>query len=262
MLPRAFATGYHRISDGGRNRPLLVTVETDDGAEHDVYLKPSERPNMSLSGLICEYMAACLAGDLGLPIPKAFLVELDETFIRSIPHPDLQALLFDGSPLSFGSKIDGGGWRDWGQGDRLSADQWPVALKILVFDMLTGNQDRLGNPSNILIRNHEIRIIDHELAFRYAGAEHQPWTLGACQALRHGNQGHVFAPALAGKQLDFSPVQADWSRLTPARIMSYVAALPPEWDARRDIAEGAADLLSQALARINDCLAEIQRALS
>lgn len=100
------------------------------------------------------------------------------------------------------------------------------------------------------------------MAFRYAIGSHEPWRLGACQALRHGNQAHVFAPALAGEQLDFSAVRADWSRLTYAHIISYVTALPPEWDARRDIAEGAADLLSQAVTRINDCLAEIQRALS
>jgi hypothetical protein len=262
MLPRAFATGYHRISDGGRNRPLLVTVETDDGAEHDVYLKPSERPDMGLSGLICEYMAACLAGDLGLPIPEAFLVELDEMFIRSIPHPDLQALLFDGSPLAFGSKIDGGGWRDWGEGDRLSTDQWPVALKILVFDMLTGNFDRVGNPSNMLIRNGDLRIIDHELAFRYAIGAHEPWKTGACQRLRHPGEGHLFAAQLARRLPDFAPVRADWSKLTPARIMAFAAALPHEWNVRQDVADGAALFLIQVCQRLDDCLAEIQRALS
>lgn len=262
MLRRASAVRFSRISDGGRNRPLIATVETTDGVEQDVYMKPSERPNLGVSGLVSEYMAACAAVDLGLPIPEAFLVEIDEIFIRSIPDVNVQALLLDGSRLAFGSKIDGGGWRDWGEGDRLSTDQRLVALKILVFDMLTGNQDRLGNPSNVLIRNGELRIIDHELAFRYAIGSHEPWRLGACQALRHGNQGHVFAPALAGKPLDFFAVRADWSRLTSARIMSYVTALPPEWGARRDVAEGAAGLLSQAVERIDECLAEIQRALS
>lgn len=256
------AVRYSRLSDGGRNRPLLAALETEDGIEREVYVKPSARLNLGVSGLVCEYMAARLATDLELPMPEGFLVDLDPAFIACIHDASVRKLLQDSLPVAFGSEAAGAGWRDWGAGDRLTQTQTDVALQVLVFDVLTGNMDRGGAPSNVLIRHGDLRIIDHELAFRYAIGSHEPWKIGACHNLRQPGDAHLFAAELARRPLDFAPVRARWSKLTRARIMDYAAALPPEWGAGQCVADGAATLLTQICQRLDDCLAEIQRALS
>lgn len=51
-------------------------------------------------------------------------------------------------------------------------------LQFLVLDVLTGNMDWGSNPSNLLIRNDDLLIADHEVAFRYAIGSHELWKSG------------------------------------------------------------------------------------
>ena len=57
MIRRAVSTRFDRPATAGRNLPLLVAVETNDGAEHEVFLKASERPELGIEGLANEALA-------------------------------------------------------------------------------------------------------------------------------------------------------------------------------------------------------------
>jgi hypothetical protein len=72
MIPRAVATRYDKVADGGSNRPLMILFDTDSGVEHEVYNEASGRPRMSVMGMAHEVLASCIAGHVGLPVCKTF----------------------------------------------------------------------------------------------------------------------------------------------------------------------------------------------
>lgn len=113
-----------------------------------------------------ESLAACLAGDLGLPINEPFLVELDPAWVAAISDHETQKMLERSSPVAFASKSAGPQWRIWSAADRITGAREAAALEILAFDASIENDDRKPSNPNCLVKGDALRIIDHELAFR------------------------------------------------------------------------------------------------
>ncbi|RYF00398.1 MAG: hypothetical protein EOO77_34095, partial [Oxalobacteraceae bacterium] len=84
MIRYADAIRFDRLAEQGRNQPLRVTVETDDGEELEIFLKPSGRPEMGVEGMANELFAACVAGHLGLPTCEPIVVRMSQDWIASI----------------------------------------------------------------------------------------------------------------------------------------------------------------------------------
>jgi hypothetical protein len=149
-------------------------VETTDGAEHEVFLKASARPELGIEGLSNEALPACLAG------------ETREMLQRS-------------SAVAFGSEAAGRQWRIWSAGDRITAALGAAALEILAFDAYIENDDRRPSNPNCLVKGDALRIIDHELAFRISQKlfpRPEPWKAGYLQRLL-APDGHVRSKRIA-----------------------------------------------------------------
>ena len=263
MIRRFIPVRFDRIAEAGRNRPLLVTVETADGAEHEVFLKVSARPELGIEGLSNELLAACLAGDLGLPINEPLLVELLPEWIGSIPDREVRAVLEQSATIAFGSKSAGTQWRIWSAADNLNAQRRPSALQIFAFDAYIDNDDRRpGNP-NCLIRGNTFRIIDHELAFRINQKLFpmpEPWRGGYLDRFIRSD-GHIFGAGLKGRAHDLRPIRRAWSGLSDARLEEYRGLLPAEWEPAQRAWEAALTHIRNVRDRIDDCVAELERAL-
>lgn len=263
-MRRAFPVRFDRVATTGRNKPLLVTVETDDGIEHEAYVKASARPELGIEGLANEALAACLAADLGLPITEPFLVELDPQWVATIPDRETRAMLEASVPLGFGSKAAGPQWKVWSRGDKMLSVRSAMALRIFAFDTFIENDDRKPSNPNCLLKGDEIRIIDHELAFRIRMKlfpKPEPWKLGGLQ--RHiSHDGHLFGLALKGLGLDFSNVKSTWSNLSDSHIMGYCSGMPTEWSAATEAVYAAVQHVRMVRDRLDDCLAEMQRVLT
>jgi hypothetical protein len=263
MIRRAIPIRFDRVADAGRNRPLLVTVETTDGAEHEVFLKFSGRPELGVDGLANELLAVCLAGDLGLPVNEPFLVELTPEWIAAIPDADLRETLEQSVPLAFASKSAGPQWRIWSTADTLNALRHPMALQIFAFDAYIENDDRRpGNP-NCLVRGNSFRIIDHELAFRINQKlfpKPEPWRAGYLERFI-GADGHIFGNGLRSRNHDLGPIRGTWSGLSDARVEEYRGLLPAEWESGRPAWDAALTHLRTVRDRIEHCIAELERAL-
>jgi hypothetical protein len=264
MIRDAVPVRFDRPAESGRTQPLRVTVETPDGEQHEIFLKASASPGLGIEGLANEALAACLAGDLGLPINEPFLVKLNEDWIASVPDPAIRQTLHESVPIAFGSKAAGTQWKLWSPSDLLTSDMHPLALAILAFDAFIENDDRRPNNSNCLVKGGEFRIIDHELAFRIRQKlfpQPEPWRQGYMRRLV-APDGHVFGSKLKGQSLDFAPLRVAWSGLPDERFEGYLSALPVEWAAANDAMEAALTHLRTVRDRIDDCLAELQRALT
>jgi hypothetical protein len=264
MIRQAAAVRFDRLADSGRNLPLRVGVETSDSQEHEVFLKASGRPGLGVEGLANEAVAACLAADLGLPINEPFLVELDEAWIESIPDDPTKQMLRASERVAFASKSAGPQWKIWSDVDDLNADRRSMALAVLAFDAYIANDDRRMGNSNCLVKGNEFRIIDHELVFRirqklFPRAE--PWKAGNLERLVQP-EGHIFGAKLKGRTPDFAPVLRVWCDLSDVRLQNYLSTLPNEWASAMDAMEQAVAHIRNVRDRIDDCIAELQRALT
>lgn len=264
MIRRARAVRYDGQASSGRNQPLRATVETSDGEEYEVFLKVSGMKEVDTEGLANEVLAACLAGDLNLPITEPFLVDFKPEWIESILSVSVRDILTRSSPVGFGSKAAGQQWKIWSAADRLDPARLLPALHVLAFDAFIDNSDRRpGNP-NCLVKGDEFRIIDHELAFRLRqkiAPVPAPWRTGNLQWLT-ANDGHIFANHLRGKTLDFAPLRQAWSNLSDERIMDYLTAVPLEWMSARDAIGDALTHLQNVRGNLEDCMAELERVLT
>jgi len=263
MISRAIATRYDRLADSGRNLPLRVVVETQDGEEVEVFLKPSGCPELSVVGLAHEAIAACIAGHIGLPICRPFLVELTPAWIASVHDTEVRDLLQLSSSVAFGSTSAGPGWKSWSSEDVLTNARRSTALGIFVFDAFIENPDRKPSNPNLLVRGDEFRIIDHELALFVRGIipRPTPWQAGYLGYML-GADRHVFANRLRGGTLDLNPIRTAWSSLSDDDLSDFEASLPGEWADASDAVTAALTHIRAVRDRIDECLAEIGRTLA
>ena len=263
MIAFGAAVRYDGESGAGRNRPLRVVVETDDGAEHEVFLKPSGRPELSVAGLAHEALAACIAGRVGLPVCRPLLVELSPAWIASIPNDEVRQMLEISNPIAFGSTAAGVGWRQWSSEDILTAARRQTALEVFAFDSFIENPDRKPSNPNLLVKGDQFRIIDHELALFVRGIFPQPspWRVGYLDYMMQPDR-HVFAARLRGSPLDLDVVRAAWSSLSDDELADYEASLPGQWAEAGESVTAALTHVRAVRDRIDECLVEIGRALT
>jgi len=263
MLPHAIPSAFDRAMGNGRTKPALLVCETQTGEKVDVVAKFSANCDQGVTNLAREVIAACLAGDLGLPIPTPYLLDITPNWAASVTDAAMRANIQRSAPVAFGSSFAGTQFSAWNDGTTLRPAMVPLALATFVFDAIIQNPDRRSSNPNCLVRGDTFRIFDHELAFAHGLIVEwkPPWTPGSLQLLEQPGF-HIFRRKLRGKNLDFLSVKESWMRIPDSRIDAYAAAIPPDWtQASADVASAIA-LIKDARDHIDCCVAEIQRVLA
>lgn len=262
MVPRAVLTRIDRVAVQGRTGPILSACEVDGEDEVEVFVKLSAGCDQNVINLAREVIAACLAADLELPVPKPLLVEIPPEIIPVVTDPQIAEKLRRSCPIAFGSTRTPG-FSAWSSGHRLSAAMRPTALGILLFDAIIQNPDRRAENPNCLIQGNELRIIDHELAFMHKMILlwHAPWLLGGMKEFETPGR-HIFVKELRGAPIDFAPIKSRWNALSDARLQEYERAIPPEWAAASDDISAALRLIADARDNIDGCITELGRILA
>ncbi|WP_324255536.1 HipA family kinase [Xanthobacter autotrophicus] len=263
LLRRAHPIRFERGTSSGRTEPSLITCELDSGEEVEVVAKFSAGCFEGEISLAMEVLAACLAADLGLPIPEPFAVEVSPEWANTIPDAARRAKILAGSPVAFGSRLAVGQFAAWNSGNQILDAMRPKAAGIFVFDAAIQNVDRRTSNPNCLVRGDDLIIFDHELAFSHRLpllGWIPPWRLGGLTSFEHG--GHIFWSGLKGSNVDLSPVRAAWAGLSDSRIADYEAAVPAEWANAASAVAVAAKLIRDARDNMDGVLAEVRRVLS
>jgi hypothetical protein len=167
MLGRVVALEYVRQMGAGRTCPLMVNCEKPDGSVVSVVAKFSDFCDQREVHLAREIVGACLAGDLGLPVPEPMLIEIPAGWSDIVPDPSLRARVAASSPIAFGSTLMTGGFSAWTPDTRIKEAMYDTAAAVFAFDAIIQNPDRRTTNPNCLVRGEDIRIIDHELAFAH-----------------------------------------------------------------------------------------------
>ncbi len=259
------AIEYRGIAVGGRNEPLQVMGEDQDGTPVELYLKPSGRPELNVESLANELLAAIVAGALNLPICEPLLVEMSQEWIDSIQDHNLRAVLNASNPIAFGSRNAGVGWQLWSTGDRILGERRQKALAIFAFDAFTGNPDRRDTKPNLLVRGEDFRIIDHEFCFGIRTKlfpKIAPWELGNLSNLVYPEH-HVLGPLLRGDRfIDIDALREPWAAISDDRLEEFETCIPQQWAAAAQAMSDALEHVKIVRDRIDDCLAEIERVLT
>lgn len=166
MISHAVLTRIDRPASQGRTCPVLAACKCGEEDEAEVFLKLSAGCDQQVINLAREAVAACLAGDLVLPVPRPWLVEIPPEIISAVTDTQVSEMLRRSSPVAFGSTRSSS-FVAWSSGHSLTRSMYPLAAQILLFDAIIQNQDRRTNNPNCLVRGNELLIIDHELAFTH-----------------------------------------------------------------------------------------------
>jgi HipA-like protein len=249
--------------ESGRTSPLLVRCAHDDGTAIEVVVKFSAFCDQLEENLAMEAVAACLAGDLNLPIPEPFLVAVRDDWIEIVADEARKKRIRQSSRVAFGSRLVTGGYSVWTPDTRISDAMVDTAAAIFAFDAIAQNPDRRSGNPNCLVRGENIRIIDHELAFGHGVVIdwRPPWAPGGLKWLERKGA-HIFRAGLRRAAVNFAAIKASWLNIDGNRLTAYKAALPPEWASAAKRVQSALSLVRSAQGNIDACLAEIRRVLS
>lgn len=263
MLKRVTADEVMRRATSGRTAPILMLCEADTDRPIELFCKLSAGCDEGVRSLAREVVAACLAGDLGLPVPVPYLVDIPPKFPSVVADQDTAQRLRASSNVAFGSAKVRNQFSNWSLGSRVSDNMVPAALGTLLFDAVIENVDRrVANP-NCLVSGDCIRIIDHELAFPSTAMVigwRPPWQPGSLAWLDQP-EGHIFCRGLKKRDLDFSSLVRVWSGVSDARLREYRAAVPPEWSDALPAVDEALDRVRNARDNMDGVIAEIERVL-
>jgi hypothetical protein len=228
VIHRAVLSRIDRPAAQGRTGPVLAAIETEGGEEVEVFVKLSAGCDQGVVNLAREAIAACLAADLGLPVPRPWLVDVPPEIVPMVVDAEVVDKLSRSVPVAFGS-TRAPEFSVWTTGHRLTEAMRSVAAGILLFDAIIQNHDRRSDNPNCLVRGDDLRVIDHELAFmhRLVLGWRAPWLLGGMSDFETPGR-HIFVSALAGAAVDFEPVRSRWIALSDARLEEYAGSVPPE----------------------------------
>ncbi len=230
MLKTVIATGFTKKMQSGRNEPLLLECEDDAGNVIDVVVKYSGKLTEGTKSLAHEALAAMLAADLGLPVPKPFVVELTTEFISSIEMPIIANAMRSSCRQAFGSSFLTG-MATWLRYQNVTLGQTQVAAEIAVFDQIIVNSDRSQKFPNLLFTGDNLAIIDHEMAFspEQIIGWRAPWIDDGLADLQ-SRELHIFGrPYIIGKVSNLERFGMAWESLPPTRFDEYLSALPSSW---------------------------------
>ncbi|WP_170787102.1 HipA family kinase [Ruegeria lacuscaerulensis] len=263
MIDYVTAVEYLRAATSGRTSPAIVLCENQNEYDLEVFCKMSDRCELGVKHLAREVIAAYLAADLGLPVPKPYLVELTREFIQSVPDVEMRDRMAKSCHICFGSTNVPTQFSVWPRGGEVTKEMLSTAASVFVFDAITQNSDRRDTNPNCLTKGDELRIIDHELCFSHGLVLFwtPPWMTGGLEDLRQSGN-HIFYKHLAGREIDFTPITNAWRALSDTRIDSYEEAIPEEWEAASDEVKSSLQLIKDARDHIDDCLVEVQRVLA
>ncbi|MBK8157377.1 MAG: hypothetical protein IPK59_00680 [Rhodospirillaceae bacterium] len=266
MLTTVEPIEFSRKIDTGKTKPSLLVCEKADGATIEVVAKFSGGCESQEASLVRETIAACLAADLGLPVPQPYIILVPPEWENIVSDPGRRQQIAQSCRTAFGSTYLTGQYSLWTSGTMITDEMLPTAAAIFVFDALTQNSDRRASNPNCLVKGKQIRIFDHELTFPTMLLGFiAPWRPGGLKSLEN-NENHAFRQALVGRQVDYSPIKAAWQNISDVRIGEYGQSVPKAWAHANVVAQNS--IVAKALSSIKDardnidgCLAEVERVL-
>lgn len=210
------ATRYVTPLREGGSMPGLM--EADDDGLYVVKFRGAGQGTLALTS---EIIAAVIADEIGLRVPRLAMIDVDPAIGAAEPDPEIQELILASPGINLAS--------DFLPGARTysPADDWQPpageAAAVVWLDSLLNNVDRSAQNPNLLIWHDELWAIDHGAALYRQHAGLSSDTAGAAfpQIADHVLLARASSIVDAGERL--APL------VTPELIERAVGTVPGEW---------------------------------
>lgn len=171
--------GFIEPARRGITQPVIVRGRDAEGQEETLYLKTlagyADRPQAA--GV--ELFTTLLARRLRLKAPEPVLVEVPVNAGRLVHDAPAHAALMNRSPgLNFATVALGNDWKVWLPEMRLWNFPQEALGDILAFDGLVQHTDREAANPNLMWKEAEVAVLDHEKVFGHLGRANdarRPW---------------------------------------------------------------------------------------
>jgi hypothetical protein len=205
------------LREGGS---LPAVVATDDGASFVVKFRGA---GQGPKALIAELLVARIGTALGLPIPRAAVIDLDAGFGKSEPDPEIQDILRASVGANFGLEYIPGALAFDPAVDGAALDP-ELAAGIVWLDAYLTNVDRTPRNTNMLMSGGRLWLIDHGAALFV----HHRWS--GWQARIQSPFPQISQHVLLGVAGDLDAADARLRpRLGQDVLETIVADIPDEW---------------------------------
>lgn len=264
MLDELQATRFIRQVNSGRTKPLLIALENEEGDEVEVVAKFSESGGIGVNGLIREALCAALAADLNLPVPRPYLVRIDQPYIDAVRvvAPETADVLAASNRVGFGSRFLGQGYASWMRDRSIPEVMRQSAVEIFSFDQFVANSDRRPENPNLLSKGDDFAIIDHELALYTEGiiGWQAPWHDGA---LDHssGPDKHILSAGLKGNPINMDGIVSAWEGISDDRLAQYISTMPTDWPDAEAITGTMCHYLAELRDNIESAVDQVRKVL-
>jgi hypothetical protein len=217
MLQTVRAVRYVAPLREGGSLPGLMEAD-DDGTYVVKYRGAGQGPK----ALVAELIAAELGRALGLPVPRAVLIELDPAFARLEMDPEIQELLRASEGINYGLDFLPGSITY----DPLVPPHPTPALAadMVWFDAFVTNVDRTARNANMLTWHRDVWLIDHGASLYF----HHDWGDVVARANDPFSRvrDHVLLPLAA--DLEGADTRAK-AKLGPGALEAILAGIPDLW---------------------------------
>jgi hypothetical protein len=157
QLPTYSATRYVQpLREGGS---LPAVVDTAGG----LFVAKFRGAGQGAKALIAELIVGLLARALGLPVPDIALIEVDPSFGRTEPDPEIQDILRSSHGINVGLRYLDGAFNFDGYAAGALIDG-RFAADLVWLDAFLTNPDRTHRNPNLLIWQRTPWLIDHGAA--------------------------------------------------------------------------------------------------
>lgn len=152
----------------GATRPCVFTCkDATDQIVGDFVVKFRSEVRGQETGLLFEFLAAQLALRLGIPMPSPALIELDSLLADATPDIAIAGRIRASMGLNFGTCFLAPGYVTWRKNDSVPLSLHQTAIEIMAFDAVIDNADRRQEKPNLLWKDDEMFVFDHEVAFAF-----------------------------------------------------------------------------------------------
>lgn len=189
MLPEYQALSFLKIIDkGGRTRPWVVMVDTEIGIKPYVVKLFTEAQIETRNSVVNEVIGAVLAGEFDFQIPKPALIIFSDSFISTLSNEHRRILDSNDQRIKFGCELlDGINLFQPDLPQRAINGKIDIDT-LFAFDNLIRNRDRNSFKPNLLLKEQNVWLIDHELGFENINTAIASFKYGTIVA----DSGHLF----------------------------------------------------------------------
>jgi hypothetical protein len=243
------AEQFFSFTQNGYSRPARLGCSRADGSNVDVYVKFIGGVEAREFGLVAELVCSLLAREIGLNVPRPFIVNLSPEFLAGVPKV-AQDLVKRSLGLNFASESAPVGYSLVPPEPRVPLALRSSAAEVFAFDIIVQNCDRKADNPNLLWDRSKIMLIDHERALGFVRENPAP-SFSSLELDRYYD--HVFYSAVSPGDAEFGRLTDAFGHLTDARIETLLGKIPEPWQVKEDLAK-VRDYLSWVVAnRLQVC---------